>query len=183
MKLTLILLSLSFFLCNCTEDIQQAQLISSEEVKALTSMEAKCAFLEEIRETDQAVRGEEARQYDDQAYRKIMREQDSINLQKMEVYLERFGYPTKEEFGENAAVTPWLVIQHQPDIEVRNRYFEAIYEAHQRGDVDDIMMYLYLDRNYHISNFEQLEMADSLPVKTKIRLLLDALELGSDFKN
>ncbi len=53
---------------------------------------------------------------------------DSINLMKVGAILDEYGYPKKETVGYHLASTVWLVLHHQSDIKVRDKY-QRIVEA------------------------------------------------------
>lgn len=51
---------------------------------------------------------------------------DSINLYKIEKIINQFGYPNKTMVGYDLVIVPWLVIHHQSNIEIRDKYQELL---------------------------------------------------------
>jgi hypothetical protein len=60
---------------------------------------------------------------------------DSINLNKVEIILGKYGYPNKERVGYGLANTVWLVLHHQSDIRVRDKYQEVIEASCGEGQI------------------------------------------------
>jgi len=58
---------------------------------------------------------------------------DSINLIKIEKLLSEKGYPTKEKVGYDKLIVPWLVLHHQSDLSVRNKYQKLVEENCGKG--------------------------------------------------
>lgn len=88
--------------------------------------------LEQIERDDQEVRikinGKNISKADEVSLQKEMVVTDSINLLKVDEILNEYGYPKKETVGYNLASTVWLVLHHQSDIKVRDKY-QSIIEA------------------------------------------------------
>ncbi len=78
------------------------------EVSALTTNKKRQAFLEKIYKIDQKTRKEVQKievqhGYDSKERKEALQrtiEADQLNLQKIALYLEKFGHPTIEEHGE-----------------------------------------------------------------------------------
>ena len=60
---------------------------------------------------------------------------DSINLIKVEAILVKYGYPKIEKVGYDLANTVWLVLHHQSDIKVRDKYQKLIAENASEGQI------------------------------------------------
>jgi len=60
---------------------------------------------------------------------------DSINLIKVETILINYGYPNKERVGYDLANTVWLVLHHQSDINVRDKYQKLIEANASEGQI------------------------------------------------
>jgi hypothetical protein len=60
---------------------------------------------------------------------------DSINLNKVEMILGKYGYPNKERVGYDMANTVWLVLHHQSDIRVRDKYQKVIEASCGEGQI------------------------------------------------
>ncbi len=60
---------------------------------------------------------------------------DSINLIKVEAILVKYGYPNIEKVGYDLANTVWLVLHHQSDIKVRDKYQKLIEANASEGQI------------------------------------------------
>lgn len=89
-------------------------------------------LLEQIEKDDQAVRiklsDKHLSKADEAKLQKEMLLTDSMNLVKVAAILSEYGYPKKEKVGYELASTVWLVLHHQGDIKVRDKY-QPIIEA------------------------------------------------------
>jgi hypothetical protein len=160
---------------------------SENSIGNLKTIENKRSFLEQILKDDQMVRdseksynlmvkyGKDSKEYLE--YFEAQWKQDAINLQKIEDYLKAFGYPKKAELGEDAAITPWLVIHHTGDIDKRNRNFEYLYKAYLTGDIDDSQITMYLGRTHRISFSEEFEIEGEYQLEKEINQLIQKLGL------
>lgn len=158
------------------------------EIQQLGTADSKRAYLEKILEDDQAVRdndksaelmlkyGKDSKE--DLEYAKAQWKQDAINLQKIEAYLRKYGYPKKDELGKDAAMAPWAVIHHTTDTGIRNIFFEAFYIAYLSGDISDTEMALYLGRTYEFTFRERLQMESPYRSEDQINQLIEKLNLG-----
>jgi hypothetical protein len=157
------------------------------EINSLETDEAKRGFLEKIYKDDQQVRdgkkeaellltyGKDSKEHMD--YVQAQWKQDEINLQKIETYLGKYGYPKKDELGKEAALAPWIVIHHSTDTGIRNRHFEILYQAYLTGDIEDTAMSLYLGRTYEFTFKESFEMKSPYRSEDKINQLIKKLNL------
>ncbi len=159
----------------------------NEEVASLSTDEEKRHFLEAIYDLDQEVRkkgdsievkygydSEELKKYAREAYKSNM-----LNLQKIELYLEKFGHPTIKEHGEKAAGTPCLVIHHTGDIETRTKYFTYLYNAYKNGDIEPGSFSFYLERFHRFKFGERFTLPNPYKEKDLINELIRRLELDT----
>ncbi len=58
---------------------------------------------------------------------------DSINLMKIEAIFKKYGYPQKELVGYELTGVPWLVLHHQSDLKIRDKYQKLIEENVSAG--------------------------------------------------
>lgn len=125
-------------------------------IKALDTIEKRNQFLEEIRRSDQKVRNdrinlEETFGYNSQqvkeAYDK-MKKIDNENIHLISAYLDKYGYPTKPEYSNEAISSPYLVIHHSSTNKYRKKYFPLLYRAHKKGDFSGLAF--FLGRMHHI---------------------------------
>lgn len=178
-KISTLALLLLFILSGCfQEPAKDIQLESTAE---------KQLFLETIFEKDQGVRdgkrdaelvlryGKDSKEA--VAYAEAQGEQDAKNLSNIAWYLKTYGYPDKNELGEIAAMTPWVVVHHSTDIGVRNEYFEDLYRAYLREDIDETAFAMYLGRTYEFIHQERLQMNSPYTSVDQINTLVEKLDL------
>lgn len=146
----------------------------------------KKAFLQQIIDDDQSVRGpkgseimlgygQKSKEY--RAWIDQQIAQDEINLAKVEKYLDQYGYPPKE-WGSDITTAPWIVIHHGQSYEARERNFPVIYQAYLDGKIDDGAITFYLGRMYHFKYGERLDMESPYTTASEIDTLLKALSLS-----
>lgn len=117
-----------------------------------------------------------------QDYAQELRTPDEIALLKIEKYLDKYGYPKKTEVGKKAMNTPWLIIHHYADLEVRNRNFDAFYNAYLEGNINEIAMSLYLRKNYYKTFGKRLKIKNPFTTEEEIKRLIKVLNFttGND---
>lgn len=156
------------------------------ELPLLETLNDKQLYLEGILEDDQKVRGEKGAliilkygsgSKEDWEYINAQWKQDSINLIKIEQYLGKHGYPSKEELGKDAALIPWLVVHHAKAIEPRYNHFEELYKAYLLGDVNETQMSLYLGRFYEKLKGARFNMESPYTYEDEIHLLIKHIGL------
>jgi hypothetical protein len=186
MKVVKLILMIAIILTISCKGIKEPSK-SENTISSLKTIEDKRTFLEQILKDDQLVRDSE-KSYDLMVkygnnskehleYFKAQWRQDAINLQKIEGYLKEFGYPKKNELGEDAAITPWLVIHHASEIDERNRNFEFLYKAYLTEDIGDSAITMYLSRTYQISFSEEFEIEGAYQLEAEINQLIQKLGL------
>ena len=102
---------------------------------------------------------------------------DVINLAKIEAYLSRYGYPSLKNHTEDAVLTPWLVIHHNPDKETSRKHFKTLYQAYKKGDIDGSAFTLYLGRFYSIVHNKRLDLESPYREEFEVDTLVKALDL------
>lgn len=75
----------------------------------------------------------------------IMYETDSINLIKVTRILDTYGWPGKDEIGEQGSLTLFLVIQHA-DLQTQEKYLPLIEKACESGNLHISNLALIKDR-------------------------------------
>jgi len=73
----------------------------------------------------------------------IVEKQDSLNLNKIEEIIGKYGYPGKSLVGEPTNKSAYYVIQHSEKIE---EYFPLIKEAGDRGEIPIRLVAMMQDR-------------------------------------
>lgn len=172
--LLLIILTVS---CNSKPEY----LISDEEkeiiktqVSLIRSNDDLTLFLKSIYTLDQEVRtessknlqehGPESKEYDNSQKRSL--KADLVNLERVKLIIERFGYPKKDSVGRDAAKTPLLIILQSSDETVRKEYFPILYQAYLDEDVDDDLFSSYLEKAYRVQFNKRFDM----PLGTSFQL-------------
>lgn len=79
--------------------------------------------------------------------------QDSINLQKIEKIISRYGYPGKSMVGEPTNESAWYVIQHSDKIET---YLPIIREASEKQEISSKLVAVMEDRYLKQTGREQI---------------------------
>lgn len=152
---------------------------------SLTDNQSKKQYLEEIFKSDQLYRnlsGELTAQYgyyseEVNQNAKLIVATDSINLIKVEAYLQKYGHPKRKEVGEIAALTPWAVIHHSGKYEVGERNFKYLYTAFKNEDIDDGQFSMYLNRMYEIKHHQRYEVEGRFNSNERIDKLIHILGL------
>lgn len=128
-----------------------------EEVATLRSDDERRVFLEEIRISNQKSRNnimhiESVYGYNSKERSKALQEKiiaDKINLQKIELYLEKYGHPSAEVHGELAAKTPYIILYHCSNLESKQKNFEYLYKAYKKGDLRPNSFAMFLSSYYN----------------------------------
>lgn len=76
---------------------------------------------------------------------KITEENDSLNLQKVEKIITKYGYPGMRLVGDKLHRTAWYVIQHSK-LPVIEKYFPIIIKANKKGDLEKTNVAMMEDR-------------------------------------
>ncbi len=144
----------------------------------LTTDIVKQEFLEAVYRDDQTVRTNAQKERE-------MNEIDAKNLEKIEAYLAKWGHPSKELHGRQAADAPWLVLHHQPlpptpeKCKIRRKYFPIIYQAYLDGHIQDGAVSFYLNRIYQSEKGHRFEIESPYMPQDELDQLMDALDLSS----
>ena len=149
-------------------------------------MQEKEAYLSKIFDDDQSVRNSNSELIklehgvDSKEYKEYVNNQQNMdlkNLEKVELYLSKFGHPPKSDsmnYKANGAI--WAVIQHS-SADARERNFEKLYEAQLKGDFD---LSWILARMYLYRKGKKFEMPDESKYENEMDQLI--FELGLEDK-
>jgi hypothetical protein len=179
----IIILSLIIFACNNTKEKES---LNANEIEKLNTIEKQKNYLLAISSSDQTVRESETEAvtkfgYDSKEHKAAIDKMFQIdigNLTKIEAYLKKYGYPSKDKYGKEACSTPWIVVHHAPDgIESRLRNFKYMYDAYKKGDLDSGQMSFYLNRMYRIKYNKELEWNRPFRVEEELDTLYKTLDL------
>ncbi len=107
------------------------------------------AILEEVHQRDQAYRGDDKRNPEAQS------RYDSINLEIIEDIIHKYnGYPCVEKVGYDNAMVPWLVLHHQSDVRVRQKYTPVLEDAVSKNCMSQSLLDVYNSRTEDFIYFE-----------------------------
>ena len=156
------------------------------QIESLNTVEKQKQYLIEIYRLDQLVRKNETAQsgkfgYQSQEHKLAIEEvmtTDELNLNKVELYLEKFGHPNMDQHGKEACNVPWLIIHHAMDgLAPRRRNFKYIYVAYKNGDINDNAISFYLNRMYDIQYGNRIEWDRPYRIEEELDTLFKALDL------
>jgi len=186
--LVLVLLVPALLLVSCSRDTEKINTAAIDKaVSQLETTQDKKEYLLAIRADDQAVHqgnrgaylkvqyGENSPEY--QNHVDEVATVDKRNLAKIQSYLATHGYPEWLKVGYEAAQTPFQVIQHSTDTDLRNSYFEQFYVAYRKGDLAVDNLALYLKRTHEQVTGESMSMEGSYTVEEELDTLVKALQL------
>lgn len=134
----------------------------SSEIKSLTNDSLKSAYLETIFYEDQKIRNEwlESMNADSLTLKNVLKKVgyvDSINLLKVDCYLNLYHYPSRSKHSDLAVLTPWLVIHHATYNDVRIRNYSILLNAYSKEDVREEELKMYMARTLSIEEKKEYE--------------------------
>lgn len=83
---------------------------------------------------------------------KLQKELDALNLLKADSILSNFGYPSAQNVGYDLDNVIWFVLQHQENIETREKYLDILEENLSEGHLE-----IFKQRTQHLKNSLELE--------------------------
>ena len=98
------------------------------------------------------------------------------SLEKIEAYLNTYGYPSVMKLGGVAAYAPFFVIQNMEDVKSRERNFTFLYDAYTFGDITSDAFYMYLADLYYYEFKTDYLYDPNLNKKAQIKKLMKALQ-------
>lgn len=177
----LIISTLGCFKGTDSEDFNCEQILLE-----LSSDTLKQVWLEEIYLMDQKVRNDETAAlktygHDSKEHKEsweVIKATDSLNLVKIECYLDEFGYPSENLLGAHATSAPWSVIHHSMYVEPRKRNFPYLYEAYIKGDLSGSQFTMYLGRYHRMIFGERLKMENPYREEDEVKTYIEKLKLN-----
>lgn len=160
----LLIVLLGFGACHRKERINVLTEEDKKEICNLDTQQKRDCFLEEIVDADQGIRNKDGyyiRKYGyySPEYNQLnndMIQLDLLNLQKIELYLEKYGHPTNSS-SEKAIYTPWLIIHHSATIQDREKNFHYLYDAYKSGILKEGYFINFLQGFYSLKNNTSFE--------------------------
>ena len=132
---------------------------AQQEVDAIAQMNDKGeqqVFLSAILETDKRVRHIEdsvmlADGWRSQSHLDAISQMysvDSINSLKIDRYLDVHGYPDEEDFEDRLRMTPWIILVHSRNEDIRRKHLSTFYGAYKDGNLETRRLILFLEDEY-----------------------------------
>lgn len=158
----------------------------AKEVAALIDKKAQRAFLEKIGESDQAVREQETAinqkyGYDSKEHKQalqVMMDTDKSNLEKIEAYILKHGYPNKIDHGNKAFYAPWIVMHHAPkESGTRRRNFKYLYEYYKKDMLEPDRLTFFLARMHNLEFGHRIRWNGPFTVQQELDSMINALNL------
>ena len=157
---------------------EQKQATSTFIAEELKTIEDKKTFLQEVFESDQAVReGLSETELSEKAYYDRMKEADDVNLSKIKWYLDNYEYPSKKVFNESQSMIPALVVHHSFEPNIRRKMYPKFKTAYDENNLDPDFFALYLGRLFEIENDTYFRMQSPYSIEDQISTLIDTLQL------
>lgn len=156
----------------------------NSEVSALKTIEEKRAYLEDILDKLQELQLEKERlQFypesdgEVESLNSYASELEAENLLKISAYFENFGYPSRPQLGQYAAVAPYAVIYYSdnPEDIIKEDEFRYFYGAYKFGDIPPDMFLSYLLSYYSKVKGQALSMNADIGTTENIKSVLDLL--------
>lgn len=99
-------------------------------------------------------------------------------MEKIEQYLQKYGYPNIEEHGEDATFAVWMVIHHAPfESEARQRNFKYIYEAWKKKEIKGGDLTFFLNRMYDFRFGHFIKWDKNFTEEIELDTLIQSLKL------
>ncbi|MGC4129299.1 MAG: hypothetical protein QM564_07005 [Bergeyella sp.] len=100
---------------------------------------------------------------DDQKYRlqptidwQKQKEIDRKNIKIVTQIIDSLGWLGKDKIGEVANTALFIVIQHAPELSIRDKYLPIMKEAAKKGNVDKGQLAYVIDRGELVNNRKQI---------------------------
>ena len=140
------------------------------EVQGLSTINLQRSYLMNIFNSDQDIRNKYEFVLIENGYGttefkehlKEMKSVDELNLMKIDMYLNLYGYPVNKKHGNEVVDVPCLVVHHFADEKVSEKYFEIFKKAYFSEDLSESIFLFYLrsfyelkyNKKFQATNFE-----------------------------
>lgn len=104
-----------------------------------------------------------------------LRKVDIVLANKIDVYLNTYGYPEKELYGETANLTPLLILQQSNLYDVRKSQTKRLYKAYKQEEIEQSRLIRFLESEYEYRF--QKNYQSYLQDEPRIKDLMTALEV------
>jgi hypothetical protein len=187
MRIRIIFLILGLItLIGCDKVEERKPVNVNHEIADLKSSSDQEKYLEYIYESDQEIRdgrsseivlkyGTNSSEYQNFVY--LMDSIDQLNLKRIDLYLNTFGYPSKDSVSNRALSAPWIVVHHSTDIQERKRFFPVFQKAYENQNINSDQFELYLGRTYQFEFGKYPSSEGAYHITDKINRLIKELNL------
>ena len=142
-------------------------------------------YWEEMEKADQKYRREEPvilqqKGYGSKEYQELkenMQQADAENIAKAERMLAKYGFPRRDSFGPLAANGAYLVVLHAPTYEQQAQGFQYLYDAYQKGGLQEGPFSFYLNQMYDLKMGKMYEVSGSFKEEDRINGIIEELGL------
>lgn len=116
------------------------------------------------------------------AYQSYLRRKAVIqteNTHKISAYFEYYGYPSRPQLGQYAALAPYAVIFYSENLEeaIKPDEFRFFYGAYKYGDIPPDMFLSYLLDYYKVTKGEAIAKNPDESTKYNIEYIFGLLEI------
>ena len=77
-----------------------------------------------------------------------LKQVDVVLTNKIDTYLNTYGYPEKDLYGETANQTPLLILQQSALYDVRKSQTKCLYKAYKKEEIEPSQFTAYLEGEY-----------------------------------
>jgi len=181
------LLGLVFMQCQPKPSEEQIKIDYKEIVKTLQSNSTKVAYLQGILSLDTEVREAERSMVakfgwnsaEHKASINKVKDAEKINLEKIEAFLDVYGYPDKQSLKSNSVDAPYTIILQINDLEAKERNFRHMYSAYRNKDLPGGSLANYMHKMYELKMGERMQLKNPFTEKFELDTLIRSLKLDT----
>jgi len=168
-----------------SETRKEIQVDYIELVKTLGNNDAKIGYLQGIESLDESTRKAERDALVQKGYNskehlaakaELLRA-EKVNIEKVEAFLNIWGYPDKRSLKINAADMPIKVIHASDDLTVKKRNFKFLFKAFNNQQIPGSSFTSYLNKYYELSTGERMTIPNPYSEVFELDTLLRSLKL------
>lgn len=171
--------------CNEQKSSTNTQVDYQALVKSLETQEQKLAFLQGMYDTDERLRRElpkiiQSHGYKSEEHNKIEQELKEFTEQSIEksiAYLQVWGFPDKQTLRSNSAETPFHMLHHSDDIQLKREYFPFLWQAFKDRDIPGSAIAKYLNKLYKLETGESMVIKGGYTEVFEVDTLLRSLNI------
>jgi len=179
----IILICFIFLTFSCQSE-KQKNVDYTQRVQALETIEQKKMFLDSInfqfqylrKESDSAIMlyGLNSKKHNQK--KKEFKEFTKIQFQKVDAFLNTYGYPSIMEVGGPAVYAPYLITSNMDDLKSKEKNFVYFYDAYMFGNLSDGLFYSYVADLYHLKTNKSHLYDPNQQIDDQIEFILAELD-------